>query len=224
MRFSGTVKEQLQKRLGITVKEEKENLISYEQEIFNHAMVCRDGYQKYIAQFQTNNGEIAFFDFVAKGTCQMFMSRMVDAHLKGFYFLRLEEEQMHDKNLDIVSFYENSEKENSVIFDDYYILETMLTSPMPSVIYFDENGSPVYAEETRSKADIECFQKAQNGILDYFKTYLKICPDSQLIENKKLDEVLLALIHRVSIEDKTFLNLKVEDSFFNRMTEMPSLI
>ena len=95
---------------------------------------------------------------------------------------------------------------------------------MPSVIYFDENGSPVYAEETRSKADIECFQKAQNGILDYFKTYLKICPDSQLIENKKLDEVLLALIHRVSIEDKTFLNLKVEDSFFNRMTEMPSLI
>ena len=224
MRFSGTVKEQLQKRLGITVKEEKENLISYEQEIFNHAMVCRDGYQKYIAKFQTNHGEIAFFDFVAKGTCQMFMSRMVDAHLKGFYFLRLEEDQMHDKNLDIVSFYENSEKENSVIFDDYYILETMLTSPMPSVIYFDENGSPVYAEETRSKADIECFQKAQNGILDYFKTYLKICPDSQLIENKKLDEVLLALIHRVGIEDKTFLNLKVEDSFFNRMTEMPSLI
>ena len=51
------------------------------------------------------------------------MSRMVDAHLKGFYFLRLEEEQMHDKNLDIVSFYENSEKENSVIFDDYYILD-----------------------------------------------------------------------------------------------------
>ena len=45
-----------------------------------------------------------------------------------------------------------------------------------------------------------------------------------MIENKKLDEVLLALIHRVSIEDKTFLNLKVEDSFFNRMTEMPSLI
>lgn len=66
--------------------------------------------------------------------------------------------------------------------------------------------------------------KGTNGILDYFKTYLKICPDSQLIENKKLDEVLLALIHRVSIEDKTFLNLKVEDSFFNRMTEMPSLI
>lgn len=63
------------------------------------------------------------------------MSRIVDAHLKGFYFLRLEEEQMKDRNLDIVSFYESSERDNSVIFDDYYILETMLTSPMPSVAF-----------------------------------------------------------------------------------------
>ena len=46
----------------------------------------------------------------------------------------------------------------------------------------------------------------------------------QVSENKKLDEVLLSLIHKISIEDETFLKLKVEDAFFNRMTEMPSLI
>ena len=50
----------------------------------------------------------------------------------------------------------------------------MLTSPMPSVAFFDEEGSPVYVEETRSLSDIECFQKAQSGILDYFKIYTKI--------------------------------------------------
>lgn len=224
MRFSGTLKEQMQNRLGITVDKEKSRLTDYKQEILQHAAVCRTGYQKYIAQFPVKNGDIAFFDFVAKGTCQLFMSRIVDAHLKGFYFLRLEEEQMKDRNLDIVSFYESSERDNSVIFDDYYILETMLTSPMPSVAFFDEYGSPVYAEETRSLSDIECFQKAQDGILDYFKIYTKICPNRCLTENKKLDEVLLSLIHKISIEDETFLKLKVEDAFFNRMTEMPSLI
>lgn len=224
MRFSGTLKEQMQNRLGITVDKEKSRLTDYKQEILQHAAVCRTGYQKYIAQFPVKNGDIAFFDFVAKGTCQLFMSRIVDAHLKGFYFLRLEEEQMKDRNLDIVSFYESSERDNSVIFDDYYILETMLTSPMPSVAFFDEEGSPVYAEETRSLSDIECFQKAQDGILDYFKIYTKICPNRCLTENKKLDEVLLSLIHKISIEDETFLKLKVEDAFFNRMTEMPSLI
>ena len=224
MRFSGTLKEQMQKRLGITVDKEKSRLTDYKQEILQHAAVCRTGYQKYIAQLPVKNGDIAFFDFVAKGTCQLFMSRIVDAHLKGFYFLRLEEEQMKDRNLDIVSFYESSERDNSVIFDDYYILETMLTSPMPSVAFFDEEGSPVYAEETRSLSDIECFQKAQDGILDYFKMYTKICPNRCLTENKKLDEVLLSLIHKISIEDETFLKLKVEDAFFNRMTEMPSLI
>lgn len=36
--------------------------------------------------------------------------------------------------------------------------------------------------------------------------------------------MLLSLIHKISIEDETFLKLKVEDAFFNRMTEMPSLI
>ena len=174
MRFNGTLKEQMQKRLGITVDKEKSRLTDYKQEILQHAAVCRTGYQKYIAQFPVKNGDIAFFDFVAKGTCQLFMSRIVDAHLKGFYFLRLEEEQMKDRNLDIVSFYESSERDNSVIFDDYYILETMLTSPMPSVAFFDEEGSPVYVEETRSLSDIECFQKAQSGILDYFKIYTKI--------------------------------------------------
>ena len=218
------LKEQMQKRLGITVDKEKSRLTDYKQEILQHAAVCRTGYQKYIAQFPVKNGDIAFFDFVAKGTCQLFMSRIVDAHLKGFYFLRLEEEQMKDRNLDIVSFYESSERDNSVIFDDYYILETMLTSPMPSVAFFDEEGSPVYVEETRSLSDIECFQKAQSGILDYFKIYTKICPNRCLTENKKLDEVLLSLIHKISIEDETFLKLKVEDAFFNRMTEMPSLI
>ncbi len=41
---------------------------------------------------------------------------------------------------------------------------------------------------------------------------------------KKLDEVFLELIHKVKITDLDFLNLMVEDSFFNRMTSIEDVI
>ena len=89
-----------------------------------------------------------------------------------------------------------------VIFDNYYVLETLLTAPAPSVNKFNENGNPVYAKETRSKKDIKCFQRAQEGILEYFDTYLRLCPKAEQKENKKLDEDFLKLIHGIAIADK----------------------
>ena len=72
----------------------------------------------------------------------MYMGRLMPQHLKGIYFLRLDEEQMWGENLDIVSFYSDSERNASVIFQDYYILETMLTAPMPSIREFDARRFP----------------------------------------------------------------------------------
>lgn len=65
---------------------------------------------------------------------------------------------------------------------------------------------------------------AQNGILDYFKTYLKLCPGAGVNVDKRLDELFLSLIHGIAILDKDFIGLKVEDPFFNRMTDIADLI
>ncbi len=65
--------------------------------------------------------------------------------------------------------YTEDEREGSIIFDDYYILETVLTSPMPSIIKFDENGEACYTEETRSKEAIDCVLEIQRGILNIFR-------------------------------------------------------
>ena len=73
---------------------------------------------------------------------------------------------------DIEPFYTDQEKNTSAIFDNYYILETMLTSPYPQMLEMDENGNPVFAKETRSEADIEVFKRAQDGIIEYFKDYI----------------------------------------------------
>lgn len=230
MKFSGSLLKQLEERFGIQASEEKSResgqpeLLNYKQEILERAAVSRRNYLTYIERMDLRKGETGFFDFVARGTTQMYMGRLMEQHLKGIYFLRLDKEQMRGKDLDIVSFYDTEEMNNSVIFRDYYILETMLTAPMPSVREFDANGNPVYAQETRRESDIRCFQEAQEGIRGYFREYLKACPISARRTDKKLDEIFLTLIHGIEIADSDFLNLKVEDPFFNRMTDMTDML
>lgn len=232
MKFSGTLEENLKKRFGIEsgtvgkcdICSEKSGLLKYEKIILNNAVVARENYKKYIENLDIQNGDIAFFDFVAKGTSQLYMQKLVPNHMKGLYFLQLEVENMADKGLDIVSFYSDKEKDTSAIFDNYYILETLLTAPHSSVHGFNEKGEPILATETRSEENINCFQRAQEGILDYFRLYLKLCPGTVQKVNKKLDEKFLKLLHKIKIIDKTFTNLVVEDPFFNRMTNITDIL
>ena len=227
MKFSGTVQEQMQERFGIQIPEQvkaKESILDYAKEILSTAEIKRKNYLKYIKTLDRKEGNIAFFDFVAKGTCQMFVEKVLNKQLMGLYFLRLEEDNPKTQGLNIKAFYQAEEKSDSVIFDNYYILETMLTAPMPSVLEFDENGKPCYAKETRDDESIKCFSQAQEGISDFFQRYVEICPVGKRNINKSLDEHMLSLIQKIIITDNAFLNLTVEDPFFNRMTDITDLI
>ena len=92
------------------------------------------------------------------------------------------------------------------------------------VVEFDENGKQCFAVETRDEGSIECFGQAQEGIREFFQRYIDICPFSERSINKKLDEILLSLVQKIVITDNAFLNLTVEDPFFNRMTDITDLI
>lgn len=227
MKFSGTLKEQMQERFGITISDpvdDKTSILDYAEEILSAAEVKRNNYLKYMQTLDQKEGTIALFDFVAKGTCQMFVEKILNKRLEGLYFLRLEEDNPKTGDLKIKTFYEAEEKSQSVIFDNYYILETMLTAPMPSVLEFDENGKPCFAVETRDEKSIECFGQAQEGIREFFQRYIDICPVPKRSINKKLDEIMLSLVQKIVITDNAFLNLTVEDPFFNRMTDITDLI
>ena len=95
---------------------------------------------------------------------------------------------MADKGLDIKPFYTEDEKNGSAIFENYYILETILTSPESQLVEFDETGKPIFAEETRSRRDITVFENAQEGIISYFERLISILPVNEIEINKKLDE------------------------------------
>lgn len=181
-------------------------------------------YKKYLKEICEKNKNILFFDFVAKGTCQFFIKKMVPNKIKGLYFLQLEPQYMNDKQIQIESFFTEREKIKSTIYQDYYILETILTSFSPSVNEFNTSGEPIYAEETRLKEDLDCIYEVQSGILNYIKDFIKIYPIEQLKINKKLDEQILSAIHNVNLNDCYFSKLKVEDPFFNRMTDIKQVL
>ena len=222
MKYSGSADEALKRRFGIDAA--NVSCAEREEEILRKSKIQRENYKKYIDKLNMDEGSIGMFDFVAKGTTQMYLQKLFDQHIKGFYFLQLEPEFMADKGLDIEPFYSDEEKNRSAIFDNYYILETILTAPYPQLEEFDGNGNPVFAEETRSKTDIDVFEEAQKGITEYFEKYVELVPEAARIENKTLDEKILSLVNKIRIMDEDFLKLKVEDPFFGRMTDIRDVI
>lgn len=222
MKYFGEPGEALKTRFGITAEDRTE--MDRSREILEKAAVQRGNYQRYIKKLNLQDDRIGMFDFVAKGTMQMYLRRLFPQHVKGFYFLQLEPEFMEDKGLDILPFYSDQEKNTSMIFDNYYILETILTSPYPQLEELDGGGSPVFAPETRSERDIRCFERAQKGILAFFEEYMRILPEGATEGNKRLDEAFLSLINKMQIKDEDFLALKVEDPFFGRATDMKDVV
>ena len=252
MKFSGSLAEQMETRFGIPVPkdcsaeasddssttrekhhgsstQQREGLLGYKEEILHHARMLRSHYRTYLQHLEggttdTSQEKTAFFDFVAKGTTQMYLEKIAGRKLNGFYFLQLEPEYMKDKGLAIEPFYTETEREHSAIFDLYYILETILTAPHPQVLEFTKEGEPVYAKETRTEKDIACVMRVQEGILDYFRDYVSMLPASHRQINKPYDETVLALVSRLSLKDADFLSLTIEDPFFNRMTPLEDVI
>ena len=232
MKFTGEVEDNLRTRFGIDIAcisdddidEDELGLLKYVKPIIQNSIVKRENNKKYINSLNVRDGDISLFDFVAKGTSQLYLQKLVNNHIKGLYFMQLEPQFMKDMNLDIIPFYKEEEREKSAIFENYYILETLLTSPEASVDEFDDNGTPVFTIETRSESDIDCAMKAQNGIIEYTKKYLQLCPTSAININKKLDEQFLMLLRHVAINDTDFLRLTVEDPFFNRMTDITDVL
>lgn len=232
MKYFGDIAANLSKRFGINVTKIADSdidktasgLLRYKKSILSVADNKRKNNKKYISTLKLQSGKTVFFDFVAKGTCQNYMQRLLNNQLLGLYFLQLEPDYAQKEGIEIIPFYTEEERVNSVIFEDYYILETILTSPDPSVEEFDKDGNPIYSQETRSKQDIDCFMNIQEGIIEYVKDYMNICPSSAREINKSLDEGLMRLVHHFQTKNTRFSELKVEDPFFNRSTNLVDVI
>ena len=71
---------------------------------------------------------------------------------------------------------------------------------------------------------MDCIHKIHEGIKAYFEDYLNICSFEEDCINKRMDETILSLIHKLDISETDFLDIKLEDAFFNRMSNVTDLV
>lgn len=221
LRFSGSLREQLWERFGIRAEGGGERLLDYRDEIFRAAAVNRRNYQKYLDALELAEGDIAFFDFVARGTVQAYMQRLTPRRLRGFYFWQHDTRFIREMGLDVQTFYG---PEEDLIERSYLALEPVLMSPQPSAVGFDEEGGAVFARETRTEENLRSVQSVQDGISDYFQTYRSLDPAWENCREESLEAAVFSLVSRLDIRDQGFLALKDEDTFFNRITKVGELL
>lgn len=223
MRFSGSLQEQLQERFGISIEKDRVRggLLDYKEEILEAAKASRRGYLRYMESLPWAEGDVAFYDFVARGTVQMYIGRLTERRLRGFYFWQQDRELMREKGLDIQTFFKPEER---TVSQYYLVLENVLMAPQPSVLGFDGDGRACFAAETRTERELRCIQKVQEGISDYVQAYLKLAPGWESTEENGLEASILSLMREIEIRDGDFLALKDEDPFFHRTTAVSDLI
>lgn len=181
--FGGNPEKLLEKRFFLNKAEiEEYNGESLEEYALRHkgkiltrSKELRDNYLMYLKQFDFN-GKIAFFDFVASGTCQFYLEKILGTKLDGIYFMRLlnGNEGLKEINIDSWISGKNEFYEENYIYNNYLFLEKIIVSFSSTLSNFSSSGKAVFLAENRSEECIEYTKELQKGILDYYLTFLNL--------------------------------------------------
>lgn len=182
--FQGTYGELLLHRFGVSPGEEdarkelevkgattqsiQEYVLPYQDEILLHAQQERCSYLDYLDTLELRNGKKqGIFDFVAGGTVQYYMEKLLDKELKGFYFATMnhpdERYHLEDK---IESAYGNIcsySSENSVA-KHYLFLETIMVDGSPTLKCMEDE---TFIYEPENCSSFQEVRRVQEGILQY---------------------------------------------------------
>lgn len=129
----------------------------------------RRNYLKYMGSLDLKiGGKYVFYDFVSSGTCQKALSKIVPFELCGLYFGWNGQDNLYDVSKEALF-----NGGNSFFVRNYKILEVFMTSDKPSLKAIDKLGEPVFADELRSKEEIEMVGAIHQAISDYFAVFVK---------------------------------------------------
>lgn len=137
--------------------------------ILYKAQIYRNQYLQYISTIPNLAGNIGFFDFVSSGTCQLWLEKIMEKKITGYYFARnIDKYKEHLKIKSLLKpkfVYEKQSK----LYKDYVFLENILTSPEPTLKYLDEKGRRKFERDCRSQKNIKDLNEIHTGIKEAFE-------------------------------------------------------
>ena len=182
--FFGDMHQLLKVRFGIEDEEIcKETLLDQDKclkVILQHCSVENKNYLNYLqktglAQYKN----VAILDFVAMGSVQEALQRLLNSQFTGYYFLKRSTGKTYLEMLQYHSLYKSvgDFQNDANIYKFYYFLESILTSCEPSFYGIDENGEKVFYTESRKKEELELLCRIHDGIVEYCRELLELLPD-----------------------------------------------
>lgn len=205
-----------------------EYIDSHASLILKKSEKIRENYLKYISDNNIDlSGKTGFFDFVSSGTAQLNFQSFSEKKLYGYYFINVYDDIPEKKTLDITAMYGKglAFELQSNLYDKYIFLENILTSDMPTLNYFDENGKPVYATEYRKESEIKNIMLIHKSIIGYFENYIALYDKNEECHTNISDVILGSVDGNIlDIDSKLLSGMVLKDDFNGTVFESNSMI
>ncbi|MCD7979074.1 MAG: hypothetical protein LUF31_00655 [Fusobacterium sp.] len=145
------------------------------ERIYEKSKTIRRNFLSYINKLSIKDGKkYAFFDFVSCGSCQFFLNQVMPLALEGVYCCLYNSYEEQKAKLPIHSYFYNNHPRNpeSNFFENYLQLEAIMTSYEPSIVSYDRDGRPVFADEVRGQDELLFVKKVQKAIKDFWCDFI----------------------------------------------------
>lgn len=230
--YRGSTSDLFKDRFNIELPEEVEGYdsnkvmelaVKYSACILERCRMERINYCSYLNE----NGiakkkKTAFIDFVAAGTVQNGMRKLLPNEIQGFYFLKRDTDDIdREMNLKVRSFYppKGDFELDANIYRFYLFFELMITSPEPTLNYISEELKPVFLLEKRSPEEIRMVMEMQEEMLRFAEEISILHPSmfSEDIE-KTIPDMIVGFMGKEysDIECEMMTSMVLTDEYFSR--------
>lgn len=218
----------LQNVFGLSAAEydEKEtfnaNILRCKDEIIEISNQRRANYKRYLNSLEVGKDTYLFVDLVSSGTCQMYVDRLLEGELVGYYLCKLKTDEPAKEGLNYISLYKPIPigDEMYSFYKMYYLFESVLTSGEPSLDCFDREGNPIFLAETRSEEEIALVEGLQGSLTEYFRDMWYLCDGMSASAELYADQLIAFWREAVR---QCSINVRLQDDWMGTQIQVNSI-
>ena len=167
--------------------------------LLDQAEAEKKNYITYLKKENLYGKSCLFLDLSSLGRTQFFLGKIIP-ELKGVYFARQRSNlPVYNK---IIPFFDSRTGETNAFENDFF-LESIVTSPEPSVTGFDKRGNPSFSDGKRTEKECVYIQRVQKAILDYCKLFFDSYYDDRTKISRRMLQMNYCLLKQ---SPSTFVN------------------